>query len=128
MRRRRGDPTSRPPVAAILSEGSPTPDPADVYQAVRAHEVMLNEATSALERAVVAPLIALNGGAAVAFLALLGALNDDALLTANLGSAKAAAVWSWAAGLLPAGVALLCASKQQSAINKAHRLMREQVE
>ncbi len=44
------------------------------YEAVRAHELMLNEAVSRFEHARLGPLIALNGGAVVAFLTLLGAL------------------------------------------------------
>jgi hypothetical protein len=37
---------------------------------------MLNQATSKFEHAVVAPLLLLNGGGAVAYLTLLGAINS----------------------------------------------------
>lgn len=79
--------------------GRGTNDPSEVYQAVRAHEVMLNEATSALERGVLMPLITLNGGAAAAFLTLLGALDKDARLVSQVDVAGQA-ILAWAAGLL----------------------------
>ena len=109
----------------------------EVYKAVRAHEVTLNEARASLERAVLAPLIALNGGAIVAFLTLLGALSKSSAFNVHsdhralhwvaLGLAGLAII-SWAIGLFLAARAVHWASRQQGAINKAYRLMRERVE
>ena len=64
--------------------GSPPLDPVgctsstelEVYKAVRAHELMLDQATAAFEHAAIAPLLLINGGGAVAFLTLLGATAD----------------------------------------------------
>lgn len=104
------------------------PDPAEVYKAVRAHELMLNEAAAAQERSIVPPLLTLNGGAAVAFLTLLGALGKDtASLKVDFEWATGA-VGTWMAGLLLAAAAGLAAASRQKHINKGFRLMREQVE
>jgi hypothetical protein len=103
------------------------PDPSEVYIAVRAHEVMLNEAAAAQERAVVPPLLTLNGGAAVAFLTLLGALGEDAPLSVDVTLA-ACAIGAWMFGLLLAATAQWAAAHNQSSINKGHRLVREGVE
>lgn len=103
------------------------PDPAEVYKAVRAHELMLNEAAAAQERSIVPPLLTLNGGAAVAFLTLLGALGRDSALKVDLGWATGA-VGTWMVGLLLAAAAGLAAASRQKQINKGFRLMREQVE
>ena len=80
------------------------PDPSEVYIAVRAHELMLNEATAAQERTVVPPLLTLNGGAAVAFLTLLGALGEDAQFSVEVTLA-AWAIGAWMVGLLLAATA-----------------------
>ena len=105
---------------------------AEAYKAVRAHELTLNEAKAALERAVLAPLIALNGGAIVAFLTLLGALSGkNSTLNFNTTLAAvaiAAAILVWASGLIFAAWAVVWASRQQGQINKGYRLMRELVE
>ena len=37
------------------------PDPTEAYKAIRAHELMLNEAAAAQERSVIPPLLTLNG-------------------------------------------------------------------
>ncbi len=103
------------------------PDPAEVYKAVRAHELMLNEAAAAQERSIVPPLLTLNGGAAVAFLTLLGALGQDSALKVDLEWATGA-VGTWMVGLLLAAAAGLAAASRQKQINKGFRLMREQVE
>lgn len=103
----------------------PSPvDGVEVYRSVRAHEVMLNEATAAQERSVLAPLLTLNGGAAAAFVTLLGAKGPVAL---DLAWARAAVV-VWMVGLLLAAFAGWAAAARQSALNRAHRLMREEVE
>lgn len=104
------------------------PDPAEVYKAVRAHELMLNEAAAAQERSIVPPLLTLNGGAAVAFLTLLGALGKDtASLKVDLEWAMGA-IGTWMAGLLLAAAAGSAAASRQKQINKGFRLMREQIE
>lgn len=97
------------------------------YNAVRAHELVLNEAAAALERAVIPPLLTLNGGAAAAFLTLLGALGQGGNLEADLGQAGAA-VSVWLVGLGLAAVGFVAAKNQQSKVNEAYRLMRELLE
>ena len=97
---------------------------AEVYKAVRAHELMLNEATSKFEHASLTPLVTLNGGAIVAFLTLLGADADIAWQRTVAGVAIAV----WGVGLLAATFAVHYAQDQQRAISKGHRLMRQQVE
>ena len=88
---------------------------------------MLNEASSGLERAVVPPLLTLNGGAAVAFLTLLGALGEDARLNVDVAWARGS-IASWVLGLLLAATAASASASRQASINKAFRLMREEVE
>lgn len=89
---------------------------------------MLNEARAALERGVLAPLIALNGGAVVAFLTLLGALSGkQAGLKPNYWVA-AGAIVVWGFGLIFAALAVAAMSKQQEKTNEGYRLMREIVE
>jgi hypothetical protein len=106
----------------------------EAYKAVRAHELTLNEARAELERGVLAPLIALNGGAIVAFLTLIGAVSKNVTLNVNSEWRVAAAVSAglaivvWAAGLVCAARAVVWASRQQGEINKGYRLMRELVE
>ena len=98
------------------------------YQAVRAHELMLNEAVSRFEHARLAPLMVLNGGAVVAFLTLLGALLGK-------GSGRGPDLWlsglaagAWVTGLLAAALAIAAAGSQQAAISAAHRRLREGLE
>ena len=98
------------------------------YGAVRAHELMLNDAVSRFEHARLAPLIALNGGAVVAFLTLLGALlGKDSGKHPNLWL-SGLAVGAWVLGLVAAALATAAAAGQQAAISAAHRLLREQLE
>jgi hypothetical protein len=98
------------------------------YQAVRAHELMLNEAVSRFEHARLAPLIALNGGAVVAFLTLLGVLlGKDSGRHPNLW-VSGLAVGAWVFGLVAAALATTAATGQQRATSAAHRLLREQLE
>ncbi len=98
------------------------------YAAVRAHELMLNEAVSRLEHARLAPLIVLNGGALVAFLTLLGALLGKESGTHPSLWLSAVAAGAWVVGLVAAALATTAATGQQRAISAAHRLMREQLE
>lgn len=98
------------------------------YEAVRAHERMLNEAASRFEHARLAPLIALNGGAVVAYLTLLGALmSKDSGSHPSLWL-SALAVGAWVLGLVAAALATAAATGQQQAISAAHRLLREELE
>ncbi len=104
-----------------------TPD-IEIYKAVRAHEVMLNQAVSAFEHAVYTRLAALNGGAAAAFVTLLGTQlksHDHQLI--NVGPAVVA-VLAWLSGLLAASLAALFGFRRQRAINHSYRLMRQEVE
>lgn len=104
-------------------------DPAlEIYKAVRAHELTLNEAKAALERSTLAPLITLNGGAVVVFLTLLGALSGKASGLKPDYSIAAGAIVAWGLGLFFAAMAVAEAAKQQEGINKGYRLMREIVE
>jgi hypothetical protein len=101
---------------------------AEVYQAVRAHERMLNEATSRFEHAVLAPLVVLNGGAVVAFLTLLGALMKDDLWHEYALLVGGAAVLAWVFGLVVAVGAVRAAFESQRQHSIAYRLIREQLE
>ena len=103
------------------------PDPTEVYKAIRAHELMLNEAAAAQERSVIPPLLTLNGGAAAAFLTLLGAVKDNASFTVDVTVARWA-VAAWVVGLLLAAIAAWAAASRQASLNQAFRLMREHVE
>ncbi|MGZ4286143.1 MAG: hypothetical protein ACXVHB_18495 [Solirubrobacteraceae bacterium] len=104
-------------------------DPAiAAYDAVRAHELMLNEAVSRFEHARLAPLITLNGGAVVAFLTLLGALlGKDSGRHPDLWL-SGLAVGAWVVGLVAGALAVSAAASQQTAISAAHRLLREGLE
>ena len=98
------------------------------YEAVRAHELMLNEAVSRFEHARLAPLIALNGGAMVAFLTLLGALlGNDSGRRPDLWLSVFAA-GAWVVGLVAAALAITSAASRQAAISAGHRLLREGLE
>ena len=98
------------------------------YEAIRAHELMLNEAVSRFEHARLAPLIALNGGAMVAFLTLLGALlGNDSGRRPDLWLSVFAA-GAWVVGLVAAALAITSAASRQAAISAAHRLLREGLE
>jgi hypothetical protein len=97
---------------------------AEVYKAVRAHELMLNQAASQFEHAFLAPLIVLNGGAVVAFLTLLGA---DANLAWDKNLA-AAAIIAWGIGLVLAAFAVRFALELQRQTNIGFRLMRQELE
>lgn len=132
-----GPEETTPPVTALESANEPPkngtgdgngtplkPDESELYQAIRAHEVMLNEAAAAQERSVLAPLLTLNGGAAIAFLTLMGA---KASLGFDLEWARGA-VAAWMFGLLLAAAAGWAGSRNQKSINLAYRLMRERVE
>jgi hypothetical protein len=100
----------------------------EVYRAVRAHELMLNEATSRFEHAAIAPLLLINGGGAVAFLTLLGALESPkSRLSASTLWAGAAST-AWAVGLITAALAASLGLRAQRKFSKAHRLQRQQVE
>jgi hypothetical protein len=100
----------------------------DVYRAVRAHELELNRAAVQFEHATLAPLLLLNGGAAVAFLALLGATSEtDAALNASTNWAVAACAF-WAIGLAAATLATYLAFQSQRHYTRVERLRREDVE
>lgn len=100
----------------------------EVYKAVRAHEVMLNQAASAFEHAVIARLVALNGGAAAAFLTLLGALSKSSGPRSYQPWFAGGAVVVWSVGLLIASLAARYGFKRQQKLNEAFRIMREEIE
>ena len=106
---------------------NPPADPTAAYSAVREHELVLNEAAAAMERAVIPPLLTLNGGAAAAFLTLLGALGTESDLRANIWWAGGAVV-AWLAGLVSAAFGFQAAKNQQKHVNTGYRLMREMLE
>lgn len=100
----------------------------EVYKAERAHELMLNQATSAFEHAAIAPLLLLNGGGAVAFLTLLGAVSDPrARFSASISWAIAASV-AWGVGLVLAALAASFGLVSQRAFSKRQRIERQEVE
>lgn len=93
-----------PNSASDAVDGDVTIDIA-IYEAQRSQELELNRATAAFEHAVLSPLFLLNGGAAVAFLTLLGAASaGDSRLQVNLPT-TVVAVAVWAFGLLAATAA-----------------------
>jgi hypothetical protein len=103
----------------------------EIYKAVRAHEVMLNQAVSAFEHAVYTRLAALNGGAAAAFVTLLGTLlKPDGTKTVQPVNKPLAfaAVATWLLGLAVATLTAVYGFRRQRAINKGYRIMREEVE
>jgi hypothetical protein len=101
----------------------------EVYKAIRAHEIMLNEATSRFEHAVVAPLLLLNGGGAVAYLTLLGALGRD-----QHPMLSARSLWIvptlglWALGLILAQLAVTMGLRAQQGYSISQRQKRHDLE
>lgn len=100
----------------------------EAYKAVRTHELMLDEASSKFEHAVLTALIVINGGALVAFLTLLGALLGKASGRRPDLAFAAVAIVAWALGLVAAAFAVRYASSRQSSISAAQRLMRQELE
>ncbi|MGC5173273.1 hypothetical protein ACLQ2Q_21745 [Microbacterium sp. DT81.1] len=99
-----------------------------VYQTQRAHEVELNRATAAFEHAMVSPLFLLNGGAAVAFLTLLGAASaEDSNLNIRVELAVLAVV-AWTGGLILGAVAVRAGYLAQQKLTEAVKLRREKYE
>ncbi len=100
----------------------------DVYKSIRAHELMLNQATSAYEHATVAPLILVNGGAAIAYLTLVGALSKGAQGLAVSAGYVIAAVSMWGLGLVSAQLMVSHGLSEQRAWSRKERLNRRRVE
>lgn len=99
-----------------------------VYEAVRAHELMLNQATGAFEHAVLAPLYLLNGGGAIALLTLAGAASgDEPSLSVHTGVALVAVAF-WVAGLLAAVAATWWGYRVQRGFAIAGRWRRQRIE
>lgn len=99
-----------------------------VYEAQRAHELELNRATAAFEHAVLSPLFLLNGGAAVAFLTLLGAASaNDSTLAVNPWAAGLAAS-TWSAGLVAATWAARAGYESQRAFTQSVKQRRRLIE
>ena len=120
---------SRRTVSGMEDPGT-NPD-IEIYKAVRAHEVMLNQAVSAFEHATYTRLAALNGGAAAAFITLLGTLlKPDGKQTVQPvnRTLAAIAVGLWLLGLLAASIATLCGFERQRTLNVGYRLKREEIE
>jgi hypothetical protein len=110
-------------------EGQLSAEPwAEAYKAVRAHEVMLNQATSAFQHAILAPLVVINGGAIVAYLTLVGALLADAGWPPVNLAVAGAAVMAWGGGLTLAMLATRAAFESQRSVSKAYRLLRQQLD
>lgn len=110
-------------------EAAPPSGPdVEAYKAVRAHELMLNQATAAFEHAAIAPLLLINGGGAVAYLTLLGASADkEASLPISVIWAVGA-IAAWSAGLVVGAGAARLGLLRQQAFSKAHRYRREVAE
>jgi hypothetical protein len=100
----------------------------EAYRAVRAHEVMLNQATAAFEHAVLSPLFLLNGGASIAFLTLLGAASSDKSTLGVETTLAFVAVAAWAVGLVAALLATVAGFFLQRANAKVQRMERQEVE
>lgn len=96
------------------------------YKARRAHELELNRATSAFERAVFQPLFLLNGGASVAVLGLLGAWG--ARITAAGIKAVYVGLFCWSVGLVLATVATLFGYFSQRDFTRAEHKKRKNLE
>jgi hypothetical protein len=78
----------------------------EIYKGKYEHERDLAKATAAFEHAAIKPLFLLNGGALVAFMTFLGALNQAREPRIHFGERWAvAALFVWAAGLTYAAVA-----------------------
>ena len=93
------------------------------YRLDRAHEIELNRATSAFESSLIQPLLLLNGGAIVTFLALLGAIWDrsDSVIIPLV----VLAVGCWVLGLLLAALTIFGGYISQRAFTQAiHRRRR----
>ena len=92
----------------------------EIFNAVKEHELELNRATAAFEHAALRPGIILNGGAAVAFLTLLGALTKQNIgvdggeeLISNINIAEAGtAITVW----LARGISCLQALLERTAL------------
>ena len=111
-----------------MKSGTPTEVDVQVYQAVRAHEVELNRATAAFEHAVLAPLYLLNGGAAIAFLTLLGAASaEDSNLNVSTQLAVTA-VGLWSLGLTMSALATWLGLQAQRGYSVDERCRRMRVE
>jgi len=100
----------------------------EVYRSIRAHELMLNQATSAYEHATVGPLIVINGGAAIAYLTLVGALSKSAQGLAVSAIYALAAVVLWGLGLVSAQFMVGFGLTEQRAWARRERLNRQRVE
>ena len=100
----------------------------EIYKAMRAHELMLNQATSTYEHATVAPLILVNGGAAVAYLTLAGALSRNGGVLVLPASWAVTAVVCWGLGLILAQLMVGFGLKEQRSWARRERMNRQRVE
>ena len=93
------------------------------YKLDRKHELELNRATAAYEHATLRTFMVLNGGAAVAFLTLLGAVwNSDSRPIFVL---VIMAIGSWSVGMVLTAVATKRAYKGQQGYATAYHLRRQ---
>jgi hypothetical protein len=100
----------------------------EVYKAIRSHEIMLNQATSTYEHATVAPLILVNGGAAVAYLTLAGALSRNGSGLALPAVWAVTAIASWGFGLIFAQLMVGYGLKEQRSWARRERMNRQRYE
>lgn len=100
----------------------------EVYKAMRAHEIMLNQATSTYEHATVAPLILVNGGAAVAYLTLAGALSRNSIGLVLPAAWAVAALTCWGLGLVFAQMMVGYGLREQRSWARRERMKRQRVE
>ncbi|KZE94845.1 hypothetical protein AVP42_00772 [Agromyces sp. NDB4Y10] len=99
-----------------------------IYEAQRAHELELNKATAAFEHAVSSPLFLLNGGAAVAFLTLLGAVSAPDSTLALRVEFVAPAVFAWVLGLTAGAACVGFGYRAQREFTKAVSFRRRHFE
>jgi hypothetical protein len=99
-----------------------------IYDAVRAHELELNRAAIQFEHAILSPLFLLNGGAAVAFLTLVGAASGTESSLEIDATVAGLACALWAIGLGAAALATYLGFQSQRRYTRVERLRRQAVE
>lgn len=93
------------------------------YKLDRQHELELNRATAAYEHATLRTLMVLNGGAAAAFLTLLGAVWSSGPRPSF--AFVVLAILAWSLGMMVTALATKQAYEGQQGYSKAYRLRRQ---
>jgi hypothetical protein len=98
----------------------------EFYKAHRAHEVALNNATSAYEQSALRLILVINAAAIPVFLGLIQSA-DKALIAYDFGRARVA-IYSWALGAASAFVATVFGYLSQREFTQAFRCRRQAIE